>query len=159
MQQALQKLVLLMFMLTVLPVSAELAGTTVPTGLPVSTQQAVGNLTVVPVSAELANSHMAKVVTQYSRAADCLAALAITRIDAEKIAVPAQGFLIEPGVHSVNGRATLDITHCPFTDSDQKIGSTADLEVNFEAGKTYYIGYDHTSANTEEWALVVWKIE
>jgi hypothetical protein len=158
MHHAVQKLVLLMLMLTVLPSSAELAGTD-PTGLSLSTRQAAGHLTVVPASAEFANSDMAKVVTHYSRAEDCLAALAITRIDAETVAVPAQGFLIAPGVHTINGRATLDITHCPFTDSDQKIVGAAALAVNFEAGKTYYIGYDYKSANTVEWSLVVWKIE
>ena len=35
----------------------------------------------------------------------------------------------------------------------------ADLEVDFEAGKTYYIGYDHKSTNRDEWKLVRWGNE
>jgi len=144
MGQAVKILLIWVLLLAALPVSAELPN---------------NELRVVPVSTELTNSDMAKVVTQYGRPADCLAAVAVYKIDGKKRLLPAQGFLIEPGIHTINGRATLDITHCQFTGSDQQIGSAADLEVNFKAGKTYYIGYDHKSANTEEWTLVVWKIE
>jgi hypothetical protein len=34
-----------------------------------------------------------------------------------------------------------------------------DLEADFEAGKTYYVGLDHSSKNKEEWRLVIWKTE
>ena len=112
-----------------------------------------------PVGEDLAASEMVKVVTQAGRPADCLAALAVNRIDGESRVVPAQGFLIEPGIHTINGRATLDSRNCQPIAGDQQIGNAADLEVNFEAGKTYYIAYDHKSRNTEEWRLVVWKVE
>jgi len=112
-----------------------------------------------PVGEDSAVSELAKVVTQAGRPGDCLAALAVNKIDGELRVVPAQGFLIEPGIHTINGRATLDTRKCQTIAVDQKIGSTADLEVNFETGKTYYIAYDHKSQNTEEWRLVVWKVE
>ncbi len=112
-----------------------------------------------PVGEDSAASEMAKVVTQAGRPGDCLAAFAVNRIDAEVRVVPAQGFLIEPGIHTINGRATLDTRKCQPIAADQQIGSAADLEVNFEAGRTYYIAYDHKSQNTEEWRLVVWKVE
>ena len=112
-----------------------------------------------PVGEDSAVSEMAKVVTRAGRPGDCLAALAVNKIDGELRVVPAQGFLIEPGIHAINGRATLDTRKCQLIAADLKIGSTADLEVNFEAGRTYYIAYDHKSQNTEEWRLVVWKVE
>lgn len=112
-----------------------------------------------PVGEDSTASEMAKVVTQAGRPGDCLAALAVNKIDGELSVVPAQGFLIEPGIHAINGRATLDTRKCQPIAADQQIGSTADLEVNFEAGRTYYIAYDHKSQNTEEWRLVVWKVE
>ena len=34
-----------------------------------------------------------------------------------------------------------------------------DLEADFEAGKTYYIGLDHSSKNFNDWRLVIWKVE
>ena len=135
MKQAGKKLLFLGLMLTALPLLAD------------------------PVGEDSATSEMAKVVTRAGRPGDCLAALAVNKIDGELRVVPAQGFLIEPGIHSINGRATLDARKCQPIAADQQIGSTADLEVNFEAGRTYYIAYDHKSQNTEEWRLVVWKVE
>jgi hypothetical protein len=112
-----------------------------------------------PLDEESAAIEMVKVVTQAGRPGDCLAALAVNKIDGEMRVVPAQGFLIEPGVHTINGRATLDSRKCQPIAADQRIGNVADLEANFETGRTYYIAYDHKSQNTQEWRLVVWKVE
>jgi len=116
-------------------------------------------LVALPVAADLDNSNMAKVVTQYGFPAVCLAPVAVNKIDGQMRVLSAKGFEIEPGIHTINGRATLDITNCPITGGDQQITSAADLEVDFEPGKTYFIGYDHRSAKAEEWTLVVWKVE
>jgi hypothetical protein len=144
MRRAVRLLLLLMLILAVSPVSAQMDDE---------------ELQLVPLPTELRLSGMAKVVTDITHPLDCLAAVAITRIDGEKAAVSAQSFLIEPGVHGVNGKAMLDISGCPITDSRLQIGSAADLEVNFELGNTYYIGYNHKPTNPQEWSLVVWNIE
>jgi len=133
--QAVKKLVLLVVMLAVMPAHAQL-GTAL-------------------TEAEL----MVRVVTGPGRPADCLAPVAVTRVDGQLKTVPAQGFLIEPGIHTINGRATLDFEQCGVTDNQLQIGTTLDLEVNFEAGNTYYIAYDHKSQNTDDWNLVVWMVE
>lgn len=111
------------------------------------------------LAADLVVCDMAKVVTQISQLEDCLAPVAITRIDGEKRAVSAQSFLIEPGVHTLNGRATLDTTKCQTIKGDLQLGSSPGLEVNFEAGRTYHIAYDHESPDTAEWRLLIWKVE
>ena len=137
-----------------------LTGTLVLASLPMLAQSVVGEQTLVlPLSSELATIRMAKVMTSMGRPADCLAPLAVTTVDGEKRTVPARGFLIEPGVHTVNGRATLDLTNCPLSDSNLYISSATDLEVDFQPGTTYYLGYQHQSANAEEWQLVIWHIE
>jgi len=102
---------------------------------------------------------MARIISDQSRPEDCLAAVAVNKVDGEIQVLPAQGFLIEPGLHSINGLATLDITHCSIKGDDLQINTTADLEHNFEAGMTYYIGYYHRSHNSDERRLVVWKAE
>ncbi len=102
---------------------------------------------------------MARIISDQSRPEDCLAAVAINRVDGEPRVVPAQGFLLEPGIHSINGLAMLDITHCSIAGDDRQIYTAADLEHNFEAGITYYIGYYHKSHISEERRLVVWKVE
>ncbi len=121
-------------------------------------------LASLPVSAELDKTdtdtpEMARVVTQNGLLSDCLAPVAINRIDGEIRVLPARGFDIEPGVHTVNGRATLDTAKCHPIDGDLQIGSAPGLEVNFETGRIYYIAYDHSSDNPGEWQLVVWKVE
>ena len=102
---------------------------------------------------------MARIISGQSQPEDCLAAVVINRIDGEPRVVPAQGFLIEPGIHSLNGLATLDITHCSIAGDDRQINTAADLEHNFEAGMTYWIGYYHRSHISDERRLVVWKVE
>ncbi len=140
MQQAAKKLLMLVLALAAFPVSAELEN------------PGSGN-------PDPGKTDMAKVVTQTGLPSDCLAPVEINRIDGEMQALPARGFDIEPGVHIINGRVTLDTTKCHPMDGDQQFGSEPGLAVNFEAGGTYYIAYDRSSLNTEEWKLVVWKVE
>ena len=128
-------------------------------GTPVSAQFDDEELQVVPPSTEARLSGMAKVVTELGHPTDCVAPVAITRIDGEKISVSAKRFLIEPGFHSLNGKAMLDIESCPIADKRLQLKSAEDLEFNFELGNTYYIGYYHKPANPEEWKLVVWNVE
>jgi hypothetical protein len=116
-------------------------------------------LELVPLPTELRLSGMAKVVTHIARPEECLAAVAVTRIDGEKKVVSAKSFLVEPGIHTINGKAKLDTSSCPITDPRLQISSAPDLEVNFELGFTYYVGFVHKSANPEDWQLVVWHIE
>jgi len=113
----------------------------------------------LPLSNVMDAAGMATVITSKGRPADCIAPVAVTTIDGKKVVVPAKGFLIEPGTHSINGKATLDMTSCPLDDSNPDIGSMADLEVNFMPGNTYFIGFYHKPANTLEWKLVVWHVE
>ena len=116
-------------------------------------------LAVLPVSAEQESFGTANVVTQNDLPSECLAPVAINRIDGEIMALSARGFTIEAGIHAINGRATLDTRKCQPLDGDQQIGTTPDLELNFETGRIYYIAYDRSSPNTDEWQLVVWKVE
>jgi len=137
-----------------------LTGLLVLMTLPVLAQAAGNTQTlVVPLSSAPTANKMARVLTSRGRPADCLAPVSVNRIDGEARVVSAKGFLIEPGIHTINGKAILDITHCPLIDSNLAIGRSADLEVDFKRGGTYYVGYYHAPANTDEWKLVVWHIE
>jgi hypothetical protein len=102
---------------------------------------------------------MARIISDQSRASDCLAAVAVTRIDGQPRVVSAQGFLIEPGVHTLNGRASLDTRYCNIESDDRQFHTAVDLEINFEAGSNYYIAYDYNSPIADNRRLVVWKVE
>lgn len=112
-----------------------------------------------PMASLLAQSDMAMVITQGGAPVDCMAAVEINKIDGQQKIVPAKGFEIEPGEHSLNGRALLDTTWCKLNKDDRIDGPVPDLEFNFQAGRTYYIGFDHKPENRQEWQLKVWKVE
>jgi len=133
----------------------------IPVALPVSAEQVENDLTVIPIETgpNLVCGNMAKVVSLYDQTPDCLAPVVISRIDGERQTVPARGFLIEPGIHWLNGSVTLDTTRCHPAQGDQQIGSTEDLAVYFEAGKVYYVAYDRRPLNADERRLVVWKVD
>lgn len=114
---------------------------------------------VMPLSAESGSDEMARVLTSKGRPAECLAPLVVNKVDGEEVVVSAKGFLIAPGIHSINGMAILDMSNCPFIEKNPGITTATDLEVDFEPGGTYYIGYYHAPANTAEWELVVWHKE
>lgn len=116
-------------------------------------------LTVLPLPGLWAKGNMAMVITQGGAPADCMAAVEINKIDGRKKIVPAGGFEIEPGEHSLNGRALLDTTWCKLNKDGRMFGPLPDLKLNFQAGRTYYIGFDHKSENLQEWKLTVWKVE
>lgn len=102
---------------------------------------------------------LARVVTGDSLPHDCLAPVVIDRLDGEDRALPAQGFSIEAGWHSLNGNALLDTKKCQPLEVDQYIPPAADLSMEFVAGKIYYIAYDRSYPDSGEWHLVVWKVE
>jgi len=145
MEQITKTLLVCVLMLVALPVMAE----------PVGSDLLSGEST----EGEISESEMVKVITQPGIGEECLASVAIKQIDGEMRVVPAQGFLIEPGIHTINGLVTLDTTLCKPISGDQKLSGSAGLEVNFEAGKTYYIAYDRGAENAAQWRLVVWKVE
>lgn len=145
MQRVLRYLLTAMSLLAALPLAAQ---------TPESSQTLV-----MPLSSAATATGMAAVITSEGRPADCIAPVAVTRIDGEARTVSAKGFLIEPGVHTINGRAALDLTNCPLSDNELAIGAVADLEIDFLPGSTYYIGYYHQPTNSLDWKLVVWHME
>lgn len=107
-----------------------------------------------------ADPEKARVVTFKSNPVECLASVAITQIDGRNRMVPPGGFEIDPGEHSMHGRATVDLRNCPpaRTDSRNPV-HIPPLEWFFEPGKVYYVGLDYSSPLRENWRLVVWKAE
>lgn len=101
---------------------------------------------------------MARIITQNEKPAQCLSSVHIQRIDGELVNVHATGFEMEPGRHSMNGRAVVNTSYCRRYTGRPSEG-VPDLEAEFEAGKTYYIGLDHSAKSSKDWRLVIWKVE
>jgi hypothetical protein len=103
-------------------------------------------------------SSKAKIVTQNERTAQCISSVVINEVDGRLSNVAKLGFELDAGTHSMNGRAIINTANCPAIRGRNSY-VVPDLEADFEAGKTYYVGLDHRSKNKEDWRLVVWKTE
>ena len=115
---------------------------------------------VLPFSLAQANDgeRKARIITQVAKPAECLSRVAIQKIDGKEKFVSPQAFELSPGRHSLSGSVAVDTTFCKVVRGRQDV-RVAPLEADFEAGKTYWIGYDHSSKNREDWKLVIWKVE
>lgn len=115
-------------------------------------------LGVLPGLAMASDEDQAWVVTMTEKPAQCLSSVAIRQIDGRDRFVSPQGFSIEPGTHTMSGTAKINTTYCrPLR--GYRSQAVPPLEAEFEAGKVYYVGFDHSSNDRDEWALVIWKVE
>lgn len=114
---------------------------------------------LMPVAVSAAEDGIVQVITHFSNAAKCISPVAIKKIDGREATVQRMGFWIEPGTHTLSGSALIDTSFCQTIGSNSQRYRPEPLEVDFELGKVYYIGYDHSSQNRKDWEFVVWKIE
>ena len=117
-------------------------------------------LALLPTAVFAQDPIKARVVTFKSNPAKCLASVVIKQIDGQLRQLPALGFEIEPGLHSMHGLAMVDLRHCPVVeDQVRRQVHIPPLDWYFEPGKVYYVGLDHSSVERQHWRLVVWKVE
>lgn len=113
----------------------------------------------IPCQALAKDAGKAKIITGHNRAAECIAPIQVRKIDGREAAVQPMGFSLEPGVHTLTGSAKIDTSSCMTVGRGTGRNKIEPLEAEFEAGKTYWIGYDHSSPNRADWKLVIWKVE
>lgn len=101
---------------------------------------------------------MARIVTQTAKPAECISRVAIRKIDGKEKFVSPQGFNLEPGRHTMSGSVAIDTRYCAVVRGNDNWHAPP-LEADFEAGKTYYVGFDHSSGDRTEWKYVIWKVE
>lgn len=99
------------------------------------------------------------IVTNADNAAQCIAPIEVTKIDGREATVQGMGFWIEPGKHSLSGRAIIDTSACKTVGPSTGQHHPAPLEADFELGKVYYVGLDHSSSSPGEWHYVIWKVK
>ena len=115
---------------------------------------------MIPLGTALAADDMATIITQNAKASECISRVAIQQIDGEEKFVSPQMFTLEPGRHSLRGTVALDTSypHCKAVRGNATV-DIPPLEADFEAGKRYYVGFDHSSSNIADWGYVIWKTE
>lgn len=115
-------------------------------------------LLLAPLGVAAGPDDMARIVTQNVKPAECISRVAIRQINGREQFVSPQGFDLEPGRYTLAGTVALDTTYCKAPRRRTPINAPP-LEAEFEAGKTYYIGFDHSATTPEEWHYVIWKVE
>ena len=116
-------------------------------------------LLLIPGLALAGEEDKISVVTGMEKPASCISAVHVNNIDGRDVKVPPLGFEVEPGKHTMTGRALINTSVCQATGIGSQRHNVQPLEAEFEAGKTYYLGYDHSSSNRNNWELVIWKVE
>ena len=114
---------------------------------------------LLPLSVLSAEPGTAKVITSFEKPSECLSAVLVNKIDGKEVKVQKLGFDIEPGAHRLSGRAIVNTSFCKAMGNGMTREAMVPVEANFEAGKTYYLGYDHSSPHRKDWKLVIWKVE
>ena len=117
------------------------------------------SLLMLPLVALAADAAKVQVITSFSNATQCISPVRIRKIDGKEAAVNSMGFSLEPGSHTLSGSALIDASICPTLGSTSRTPPAQPLEADFVAGKVYYVGYDHSSRDRDEWKIVIWKIE
>jgi hypothetical protein len=116
-------------------------------------------LVMTPVFALAGEAGKVRIVTGMEKPASCISAVHVNNIDGREVKVPEPGFDVDPGPHTMTGRAIINTTNCRTTGIGSQRHTVQPLAENFEAGKTYYLGYDHSAPNRNDWKLVIWKVE
>ena len=99
-----------------------------------------------------------RVVTTQGQSASCIAPIAINQVDG-RIVNTRPMFDLEPGEHSLSGVASVPSAPGCSRVRGQSSRSIEPLKANFERGKTYHVGLDHSSHNQDDWTIVIWKVE
>jgi hypothetical protein len=116
-------------------------------------------LLLLPLVIQAEDARQAKLITSVEQSAKCISAIEVNQIDGKEVKVQRLGFSIDAGKHAISGRALINDSFCKVTGVDTGNNPIKPIEYEFEAGKTYYLGYDHSANLREDWKLVVWMVK
>ena len=117
-------------------------------------------LFLLPFQSNAEEDGKAKIITSFNQASQCISPVHIRKIDSREVAVQRMGFDLDPGKHTMAGSAIIDTSFCPVVGKSTAYRDSAPpLEAEFEAGKTYYVGLDHSARNRKDWKYVIWKVK
>ncbi len=116
-------------------------------------------LFLLPLQANAKKTDKAMIVTSVDKAAQCISSVHVLKIDGREARVQRMGFDLEPGKHTLSGKAFINTSFCPTVGRVSNQNHTPPLEAEFEAGKTYWVGLDHSSPDRRDWKYVTWKVK
>lgn len=99
-----------------------------------------------------------RVITQNGIQAQCISPVRVYEINGQTTSVPSQGFFLEAGSHVLKAQGVGGGAGCPVLRVPPNY-VIPPLELEIEAGKTYYVGLDHSARRVDQWRVVAWKVE
>ena len=115
-------------------------------------------MVLAPSVALAADPSKAQIITGNERITQCISSMHIRQVDGRERQLPANTFELRPGMHTLQGRAKINLTYCQAPRETDR-STVPPLNAMFEAGKTYYVGLDHSSPDRKNWRIVVWKVD
>jgi hypothetical protein len=116
-------------------------------------------LPLVACAGQAEKAGKARIITSVEKPAQCIAAVHVHRVDDREVGVPKLAFDLDAGTHTLAARTTVDTAFCMVLGPGRRLPAPPPLQAEFDAGKTYYVGYDHSSPHRKDWKLVIWKVE
>lgn len=101
----------------------------------------------------------AKIVMNFSKPAKQLFPVHLQTINGENVNVRSGAIWLEPGVYDLIFGSQVDLSYTKRQLKKIKNDSSNQLSLKVEEGKTYFVAFDASSSETEEWGPVVYKIK
>ncbi len=117
-------------------------------------------LSVLSILPALAGGDKARIVTSVNKPLDCMFSVDVYEINGKLVTETPLAFDIDPGKYTIKARSVVDTRLCmPALTSITRDLPIDPLEIEVEAGKSYFIGFNAKANNRREWKLEVWKVE
>lgn len=107
----------------------------------------------------------AKLVFNHSSTAKQIFPVSLLEVNGENVSVRNDAAWFKPGEYELNFASKVDSRYTQAVLPPQQRRNTqsqewnTELRINVEAGKTYYIGFDASSNDTDEWQPVIYKVK
>ena len=101
-------------------------------------------------------------VFSLSHASQDVFPVSLYSIDGKQVITRKNAVWLSPGKHTIKVNSNVDLTaRSGFVTARQKNNSFDNkaFEINVKEGKKYYIGYDASDNNSNNWQPVVWKVK
>ncbi len=114
------------------------------------------SLIALPVIADVEE---ARIVTSINRPLDCLFSVTVYNINGKSVITTPLAFNIKPGKYTFKLQARLNKKKCNPTITSARINRIAPLEIEVEAGKSYFLVYNASAPSYRDWKVEILKVE
>ncbi len=107
----------------------------------------------------LADEGEARIVTSVNRPLDCLFSVTVYNINGREVLNPPLAFNIKPGKYTFKLQAIFNRKKCSPAIINAKFIKIDPLEIEVEAGKSYFLAYNASAPSHRDWKMEILKVE